>query len=105
MIKSTMTEFYEKDSSRHGHGFGVKRFVGHFNFILKEIFMTYPEGCTANFVFHGLKDEKASVGLFVSDSEAHDFLMDKEDVESNIVKFGPHPELIAATKALAQQRF
>ena len=27
MTKSTMVEFYERDSQRHGHGFGVERLV------------------------------------------------------------------------------
>ena len=53
-----------------------------------------------NFVFLGLQDSVANVGLFISEQERHDFLMSKDEILSNINKFGSHPELEKAILAL-----
>ncbi len=45
-------------------------------------------------------DHEATVGLHVTDTEIHDFHMTLKDIESNMIKFGKHPELIKAKKAL-----
>ena len=53
-----------------------------------------------NFVFLGLQDGVANVGLFISEQERHDFLMTKDEILSNISKFGNHPEFEKAILAL-----
>ena len=47
-----------------------------------------------DFIFKDIKGQLARVGLFVSDTETHDFLMTVAEVNDNIDKFGERPELI-----------
>lgn len=55
----------------------------------------------AEFIFKGVEGEQARVGLLVSDTEVHDFLMGMGELKANIAKFGEHPELLKAEDALA----
>ncbi len=54
-----------------------------------------------DFIFKDIKGQLARVGLFVSDTETHDFLMTVAEVNDNIDKFGERPELIKAREALS----
>ncbi len=56
---------------------------------------------TAEFRFRGLKNEnEAKIDLYIAPGEWHGFGMTKEDIESNMLKFGDHPELMDALDAL-----
>jgi len=54
----------------------------------------------AEFRFLRLTDEgDASINLFLPPDEWREFIMTKEDIESNMLKFGRHPELLRALSA------
>lgn len=56
---------------------------------------------TAIFKFKEILNNQALVGLLVADNEFHDFFMTNSEIDSNIEKFGKHPELIKAKYALS----
>ena len=55
----------------------------------------------ATFKFKEVRDEQALVGLLISGDEFHDFFMTVPEIDSNITKFGKHPELLKAKEALS----
>ena len=56
---------------------------------------------TAIFKFKEILNNQALVGLLVADNEFHDFFMTVSEIDSNIEKFGKHPELIKAKETLS----
>ena len=53
------------------------------------------------FIFNGIEDDRARIGVVISEHEVHDFLMTKEDVITNMNSFGPHPAFEEAHNALS----